>query len=214
MKTIKKLFKVAATSALLTVFAVNFNACTEQSPMQHSETGQKLNFVSLEGLSSLDKQSRSHSPEGRTVSTTVTRKDGGRLRMAFQNKAELAEFENTTAVVTLDVLPYSVDRPTEISLTARMMKAIVYGDIDMEYSPHGLIFNKPALLNIRGENLDLSELDPATIDLFGLYYINQETGQWEAMETDEIYIDIASGIVRVVNARLPHFSRYALAWSN
>ncbi len=213
MKTIKSLYKLAATAALLTGFAINFNACTEQSPLQHSETGKKLNFLSLDDLPFLDKGD-GRSPEGRTVSTTVTRRAGGRLRMAFQKRAELVEFENTTAVVTLDILPHSVNNRTEISLTARMMKAIVFGNIDMEYAPHGLVFNRPAILNIRGENLDLSELDPAIIDRFGLYYIDQETGQWEEMETDEIYINIATGVIRIVKARLPHFSRYALAWSN
>jgi len=50
-------------------------------------------------------------------------------------------------------------------------------------------------------------VNPNDVDIF---YDNQENGQWEPMQRDDVLIDVDAGSVKVVNARLPHFSRYAI----
>ena len=83
--------------------------------------------------------------------------------------------------------------------------------VDMEFGPHGTTFLMPVLLNITAVGLDLSEANEETLDL---YYDNPDTGQWEKVERENVIITKSTGTLQIVNARIPHFSRYAVAWSN
>ncbi len=78
MKTIKKLSKLAATGVLMSAFALNFNASSEQSPLDSSKTGKgELNFLKIgESVTRLSKK----------VSTSefVTYKDGGELIVEYK----------------------------------------------------------------------------------------------------------------------------------
>ena len=81
--------------------------------------------------------------------------------------------------------------------------------IDATFYPHGITFSgdKPALLNIGAKNVDLSGVNPNTLRL---YYDNEETGQWEEIQTYDIIVKQDEGYVKVINAELWHFSRYAI----
>ena len=69
------------------------------------------------------------------------------------------------------------------------------------------IFNPPAIIDITASGVDLSGVDPASVNI---YYDNQETGQWEVMESDQIVVNQNEGRIEIVGAKLPHFSRYSI----
>lgn len=71
----------------------------------------------------------------------------------------------------------------------------------------------PALLNLEATGLDLSAIDPAMVDQIDFFYVNKETGRREQMRNDSLIIDLDAGYIKLVNARLPHFSRHAIAHS-
>ena len=176
----------------------------------HEEINQpELNFVSLDaGQNELAKPG-----EPIIISTIVTRKDGGQLKRIMDGSNRRDEkFENMRGRVTLDFPPQAVNEKVNVSL--KIMRGFFMGFVELEYSPHGLIFNMPAILNIRGHNLDLSGIDPNVVDKIELYYTSQENGVWVKMRCKEIFIDLETGTFRVVDGELPHFSRYALAYSN
>ena len=54
----------------------------------------------------------------------------------------------------------------------------------------------------------------ANLETLDIYYDNPETGRWEKVRRKKVIVDKDIGLVKIVNARLPHFSRYAVAWSN
>jgi len=118
----------------------------------------------------------------------------------------IAATELSFAEVSLDILPGAVDADVEIEVNLETTELV--GGVAMTFSPHGTVFNTPAILNIEAHGVDFTGVDPNAIDIF---YDNQETGQWEPMPRDQIIVDVISGIIRVINAQLPHFSRYALA---
>ena len=106
--------------------------------------------------------------------------------------------------VELTVLPQSVIAATELVLVLDGL------NVDMEFGPDGLVFQNPALLNVTATGLDLSNVNEETLDL---YYDNTVTGQWEKVERENVIVTKATGTLQIVNARIPHFSRYAVAWS-
>ncbi|MBN1302603.1 MAG: hypothetical protein JW995_15400 [Melioribacteraceae bacterium] len=71
------------------------------------------------------------------------------------------------------------------------------------FSPHGLWF-KPAIYNLTVKGLDLSGINPSDI---AFVYMNPN-GTYERVDYDNLYVDIQSGTLQIVNAKLPHFSRF------
>jgi hypothetical protein len=109
------------------------------------------------------------------------------------------------ATVSLNVKPFSIERNTEITLSLDDEQFM--GSIDVTFAPHGLTFSEPALLNISASGLDFTGFDVSNLKL---YYVNQETNQWEDMNYESLSVNTTEGSLSVVNGRLPHFSRYAI----
>ena len=112
-------------------------------------------------------------------------------------------------MVSLEVIPGAVSEDAELSISLDDEELV--GDVYLTFGPHGTIFDPPALLNIEASGLDLSAGDPSTIDIF---YDNQNTGEWEPMPREALIVDQNEGYINVINAQLPHFSRYAVAFAN
>jgi len=110
--------------------------------------------------------------------------------------------------VTFYAKPGSVSESIELSMS--MDNQIIGGNIDMKFGPSGTVFTPAAYLSITAENIDLTGVDPATVNIF---YVNEQTGEWEPIPSESITVDVAIGKIVVKNARIPHFSRYALARS-
>jgi hypothetical protein len=48
------------------------------------------------------------------------------------------------------------------------------GDLDIEFGPLGLTFSSPALLSIKADGLDLSNVNTQNLKL---YYVNADSGE-------------------------------------
>ena len=201
MKTIKKLSKLAATGVLMSAFALNFNACTEQSPLDSSKTGNsELNFLKIgESVTRLSKK----------VSTSefVTYKDGGELIVEYKG----IENDNGAVEAKLTLKVFSETISEDAELVMSLDDQVLVGNVDVGFSPHGITFSSPALLTIEAKSLDLSGVNP---HLINIYYDNPETGEWELMNSYGVIVKSEDGYVKIIDAELPHFSRYAVAWSN
>ncbi|MBZ0200670.1 MAG: hypothetical protein K8H86_12435 [Ignavibacteriaceae bacterium] len=68
-------------------------------------------------------------------------------------------------------------------------------------------FDAPVLLSVRMDGLDLSDVNPETIQF--LYFADD--GSTESVTYDELIVDVENGILGVRNAQLTHFSRYGFA---
>lgn len=71
------------------------------------------------------------------------------------------------------------------------------------FSPSGT-FSKPVIYNLTIMGVDLSNVDPANVSFV---YMAQD-GNYYTPEYEAIYVDKQSGKLQIVNAKLPHFSRY------
>ena len=174
---------------------ININACSTGNspiaPKMDTENTKKINILKFKKVSSSLNKIVS-------VSKTITVEEGGVIELRLVIDDEGSVYTN----ITLEVLPNTLSEDTEISIT------IDDESIDFIFSPHGTIFSQPAILNIYAMGLDLSGVDPNEI---GIFYDNPDTGQWEQMENEGISVNISTGHASVQNAKIPHFSRYAIA---
>ncbi len=135
----------------------------------------------------------------------VTWKDGGVLTIEY--KGEEHNNGDVYVVTTFKVYQESISEDAELKLS--MSDDLFGGDVDASFQPHGITFSKDAELSIEAKNIDLLGVDVSTV---GLYYISD--GQWEKMKADKIIVKKDEGYLKIDKAKIPHFSRYAVAWSN
>jgi len=68
-------------------------------------------------------------------------------------------------------------------------------------------FSKPVIYNLTIRGLDLSGINPADVRFV---YMSPD-GEYQQAEYDRLVVNIKTGKLQVVNARLTHFSRYGFA---
>lgn len=78
-----------------------------------------------------------------------------------------------------------------------------------EYYPSPYTFRIPLLLNLTYTNADFSTADSRTIN----FYYMDDNGSIYKAEYDSLIVDPINKILGVVNARIPHFSRWGWAKS-
>ena len=71
------------------------------------------------------------------------------------------------------------------------------------FSPSGT-FTKPVIYNLTIMGLNLSNVDPAKVSFV---YMSPD-GKYYKPVYDKIYVEKQSGKLQIINAQLPHFSRY------
>ena len=70
-----------------------------------------------------------------------------------------------------------------------------------------MTFSQPVILNFRITGLDLSGINPQNV---GFYYLDSN-GNLTPTENEGVIVDASTGTLKVINAKLPHFSRWAYA---
>jgi len=76
----------------------------------------------------------------------------------------------------------------------------------VEFYP-SMTFSQPVILNFTITGLDLSGINPQNV---GFFYI-ESNGNLTPTQNDGVVVDVSSSTLKVINARLPHFSRWAYA---
>jgi hypothetical protein len=232
-KTIRKAIATAVVGLLTIGMTLNFSGCSkEMAPFAPEQTKEESisqnsgNQTNLEKIVTVNNgkvkllnftSNKISLKKLVTQSAWITPWYGGTLQLEFFEATAsnwtddyYSDTQTLKAKTTLKVLPGAVNNWVNISVTMDDELSML-GDIDMEFAPHGLNFNTPALLNIEAYNLDLSDINTDDLGtVLGLYYDNQETGEWEKMICEDIQINFAQGFIKVINAQLPHFSRYAV----
>ena len=71
------------------------------------------------------------------------------------------------------------------------------------FTPHGS-FQKPVIYNLTIQGIDVSKINPYTVT----FVYMAEDGKYYKAEYDQINVYKQSGKIQIINALLPHFSRY------
>lgn len=204
MKQVKTDFKYIVVMVII-ILGLFFSGCENTDPVSAVSTSKAISSSTGKQLKILKLGSGKHSLNKLHKKTAFfTKQSGGKVKLKFeevQPNGEELEVE-----IEFEVLPGALNEDTELSLS--MDTDELLGVVDVTFYPHGIVFNKPAILNIEVKGIDLYGINPADLDI---YYDDQDNGQWEKMERDNITIDPVKKKIKVKNAKIPHFSRYALA---
>lgn len=135
-----------------------------------------------------------------TTSKWINKYKGGELYMVVEGGS--IKGSSGVAIKTLfNVAPNSISQSTTVK------QSIDDEVIDFMFSPSGTTFNPPALFTVVVYGADLTGVNPDSVNM---YYVNPN-GQWQVMPSEEVVVDTANGFIRIVNAEISHFSRYALS---
>jgi hypothetical protein len=132
----------------------------------------------------------------------ITVDKGGELE--FRNKWKNGDQKFDLKMV-LKVEPGSINQDAEFILSMDQERFIC--DLDVVFHPHGIIFSKPALLDIEASGLNLKGLGANSL---GFFYDNTDSSEWEKMVFKQLKVDTRRGKISLKGAQLPHFSRYAV----
>ena len=200
MKRFERILTHLLATGLVAGMALNFSACSKDSPIGPDNIDtpleQEFQIVSLgQGMPSLAKRI--------SVTKRITSKHGGKL--VLKHKWTSSNGNKVEIKVALEIQKDGISEDAELSLTLDDEQFL--GNLDLVFGPHGIVFDKAAELSIKAKGLDLSDFDEKS---FGLYY-DTEDGKWEKMTWKKLSVNIRRGEIEIVKAKLPHFSRYALA---
>ena len=200
MKKLRKIIGPVTAAVAMVSLLFNFTACNTGSPLSSTDESpfaqDNVQLIDLgDAFASLNKGNLE-------VSAMVTQADGGELILEYKG------IENNNGDVyckiILKVFPETISRDEELSLSLDDQ------NLNFVFGPHGITFSTPALLNIEAKGVDLSNVNLETL---GIYYDNPETGQWERMEGGDIIVKQSEDYLKIIDVEIPHFSRYACAWS-
>jgi len=188
MKTFRKITGTFFTGLLLTGLTLNFNACSEQSP---------LGSTSIKNPQTvLNKVSKNESEE--TLDTT----EQGSMLSRYYKKWD--EYQGGKIILShgsqFELFYGSLTPPAELqgqSVTLTMTAVqTASNELLFEFGPHGSQFDPPATVwfHYTGSNPKL-------------YYV-QEDGSYIEQQPDEV-----DSKNQWLMLKINHFSRYALAWS-
>jgi hypothetical protein len=203
MRILKKFIVPMVTVGLLGSGVVNFSGCSKHiSPIGPDESLQKeqIKFLPLgKFLNSLAKTIKK--------ATWIKKEKGGEIKLEH-------EFDNDEDGEVKVKINFKVEKNTlshDAYIGLSIDEQMFIGNLDVEFTPHGIVFSNPAKLNIEIEMKDV-DLSGMNLDKLDIYYDNKDSGEWEKMKSEKIEIkyDDNKLKIKVKNALIPHFSRYAV----
>ncbi len=133
-------------------------------------------------------------------SVYVTPWSGGTVKVKWSNW-DPYHSKLSTVSFQLMIPPGAVPSPKMISIRVDKNDPV----ISAEFGPSGLVFLKPALLDVQASGLNLSAFRPT--DRLDLWYVNS-TGWVGTMQFSRFFVDVTNGSLIVSDVQIPHFSRY------
>ena len=182
--------------SLLAIFI--FSSCQNENSIlapESSETEYSINnepnWFSLPSSDTFSLQKSFTREEWVTVS------NGGSLEV--DEEYEGGPFGEVDVFVNITFQPGALDQDTYITMIANDNTFV------FDFSP-SMQFNSPAILNVKLVGVDLSGLDMETFDFYYLAY----DGTYEVMQYTSLTIDELTGTLELVDAEIPHFSRFGV----
>lgn len=175
--------------ALLTLFVIG---CSEESnilaPINESNTTEP-NWIALPNNNSLSVNA------DKSVSRLLYGTDESLLEINTGYAGGPFGWINITANARFQRNSFTGSRYTTMSVNDKFGAAT--------FSPSGT-FTKPVIYNLTIMGVDLSKVDAAKVSFV---YMSPD-GKYYKPAYDKIYVEKQSGKLQIINAQLPHFSRY------
>jgi hypothetical protein len=193
--------KMKKLASFLIIFGIFINGCVDESSLVSAEFVEvnQASAISFLGLPTAKEASLFKSF---SASKRINNYEGGEITISDEYTAANG---NIVKVYSNIVFPSgafygSPDLSFDITM---QLDAETTSEI---FSPH-IQFNNYPTYHVRYEGLDLSGADDRAIQ----FLYKSDDGEIEEVESDQVFVDVASGTLEVTNVKLPHFSRYGFA---
>lgn len=227
MNRLKKVISNIMVSVLFLALILTFNACTQDSPMaikQEVQTNSDAQDAGQFATSDVSAQSMlDEGPLSQEELDAITApeekvqiaekdlkilksKSGVSLQKQFVSSwyVPLGSYgwvytgDTWHGKTWLYFPPYAMNLTTIITLNWESTGFLEGG---VEFTPHGIQFNKPVTVWISYKDADLGNINEEDLRL---WYFNNDTGMWELIG------DVVDTENKMVGGLLHHFSRYAI----
>lgn len=195
-KIIEGRVKMQKLYYLVAILLLTFSGCMQESnitgPVNHANKNQAKTIIMLPSKADLNVENVF------STSDDISGYVGGEIHLVK------SYVSNSGQTVTVDC-KLTVPANNSFSGT-RDITMEVSNEAGVDFYP-SMTFNQPVILNYTITGLDLTGVDPNDV---GFYYVDTN-GNLTATENDGVSVDVSTGTLKVFNAELPHFSRWAYA---
>jgi len=177
---------------LIVISGLMFAGCMSDNlvnPVPQSSSDQNLQWI----------QNQNNLPKTETelmVSKSINGNQGGKI---FINE----KLGDILISGSLSILPGAYPGMQNISIT---FSDLYFYQV---YTPTPYYFRIPLVLNLVYKNVDLTGIDPKSV---GFYYLGEDNKLYKA-KYEAIEVDVINRTLGIVNAEIPHFSRWGWAKS-
>lgn len=182
---------------LAMVMLLSFMGCMQESnitgPVNQIEKTQAHTIIMLPAKADINIE------DVFSTSQNISGSTGGYLHLVKSYQAASGQMINIDCELTVPANNYSFSNNRDITMQVSDIAGV-------DFYP-SMTFNQPVILNFTITGMDLTGIDP---DNVGFYYVDSN-GNLAPTVNDGVSVDLNSGTMKVVNAELPHFSRWAYA---
>ena len=179
---------------IIAAVLISFLGCNENLQVVEPE----YNSVSGPNWITLPQQSGSSVETEYSVTGQINGIDGGKLEI---NEIYFGGPQSTVKVNVILKFPKNCFQGTK---TITMLVDNVNGTVT--YSP-SMNFDIPALLDLQFGGIDLTGINPDDID----FVYHNPDGYFDSMEYLRLIVDPKSGTIKLIDGKVPHFSRYGFS---
>ena len=134
-----------------------------------------------------------------TASQDISGNTGGEIRLTKSYQSESGQIVSVDCKLTVPANNYAFSNTRNITMQ-------IGSEAGVDFYP-SMTFSQPVILNYTISGIDLSGVNPADV---AFYYVDN-SGNLLPTQNDGVSVDLSTGTLQVVNAQLPHFSRWAYA---
>lgn len=189
--------KMHKLSYLVALLLLSFVGCMQESnitgPVNNVNNNQSKTIIMLPEKADMSIES-SYSTSG-----DINGNSGGDIHLI---KSYLAANGQTVTIDCQLTIPADNDAFSDV----RDITMEVSDQAGVDFYP-SMTFDQPVILNYTITGLDLSNVNPEDV---GFFYVAPD-GNLIPAENEGVIVDLNSGTLEVINAQLPHFSRWAYA---
>ncbi len=195
MKTITRLSKLATAGIIITAFAVNFNACTESSPLSPADND-KNSSLEKKGSKKDNNAANQQYPQSASFKALFDKSENEYegVKMEVENGSIFKVHSGSI------MPPESIKSGKPVTLTMDIDKRTGCNELVYTFGPSGTTFTKSAEIIFDWNDLGVKKAE--------LFYIDSEGNR---IKQKPDHIDMKS---KKMTIYVDHFSRYAVAWSN
>jgi hypothetical protein len=190
----EKMRKLSCAAVLVLLL---FAGCMQESsitePINGAENNQAKTIIMLPDKANMNVE------DVFTISQNIDGTAGGELHLVKSYVASDGQTINIDCRLTVPAENLSFADTRNITME-------ISNEAGVDFYPT-MTFDQPVILNYTISGLDLNGVNPNRVQF---YYVDQN-GNLAPTINDGVSVNISSGTLKVINAQLPHFSRWAYA---